>query len=193
MQTWRELEKEFKELVPQMQYIRLDAQWGAVGEYWHLAGGFNRNAEKRFIALAHIAGEKLSKVLSPGIDVADEILAEKNPLYRWYKGIWKISGDFEYSFIAEQKTDKDESAGFIYTGTINDIAEASATFCVELTAEYPERETEKEVNNSRHNLLNATKNTTWKTRLLDAINLRPGAFGFSIDLKKLFSRRKKKQ
>jgi hypothetical protein len=188
MQTWRELEKEFNELIPQMQYMRLDAQWGAAGEYWHLAGGFNRNAEKRFVALAHIAGEKLAKVLTPGIDVANEVLTEINPAYRWYKGIWKISGNFEYGFIAEQKTDKDESAGFIQTGTINNIAEASATFCVELTAKYPENETEKE-----EKLPAATKNSTWRTRLVDAINLKPGAFGFSVDLKKLFSRRKKKQ
>jgi len=126
-----------------MQYIRLDIQWGAAGEYWHLAGGFNKNAEKQFLALASIAGDKLSGILSPGIDVVNEVLSESNPVYRWYKGVWKISGNFEFGFVGEQKTDKDESAGFIYTGTINSIAEASATFCIELRAKYPDKEPKK--------------------------------------------------
>ena len=189
MPTWRELEKEFKELIPQMQYIRLDVQWGAAGEYWRLAGGFNRNAEKRFVALSQMAGDKLSTVLLSGTDVTNKILAERNPAYRWYRGIWKISGNFNYGFVAEQKTDKDESAGFIQTGTINSIAEASATFCVELSAKYSEKETDKP---AKQELANTNKNATWKGRLAEAINLKPGAFGFSIDLKKLFSRHPKK-
>jgi len=142
-----------------MTYTRLDAQWGSAGEYWHLAGSFERNTDKQFKALSSIAGQKLASVLNPEVEVENELLHEPNPAIRWYKGIWKISNNFEYGFIGEQTNNDGTSGGHIYTGTINKIGEAAATFCLELAARYPESEEGKKLqslspemasNNSSH-------------------------------------------
>ena len=143
MLTWRKLESEFKELGKQMVYTRLDVQWGAAGEYWHLAGSFYKNTDKRFTALSSIAGQKLASVLNPSAEVENELLREPDHAIRWYKGIWKISNNFEFGFIGEQTNNDGTSAGHIYTGTINKIADAAATFCLELAARYPESEEKK--------------------------------------------------
>jgi hypothetical protein len=192
MPTWRELENDFNELVPKMQYTRLDVQWGVAGEYWRLAGGFNKNVEKRFIALSQIAGGKLAQVLPPGTNLCDEMRPDHDLSNHWYKGIWKISGNLEHGPICELKNDDGEFAGFIYTGTINSIAEASATFCIELAAKYPDPATEKATVDSEQSLMDIDKDVTWKDRIVEAINLKPGIFGFSIDLKKIFRCKKDK-
>ena len=138
MLSWKELETEFRALCNSLWGARVDGQRGVAGEHWSVAGTSDRNAERRFLALAHVAGEKLLSVLTPGTQAAEEVLREGDPVRRWYKAMWKIGRNFEYGPIGEEKTDTGESAGFNYTVTINNIAEASSVFCLELLAEYPQ-------------------------------------------------------
>ncbi len=186
MPSWKELENEFRALHDRLRYARIDGQWGAAGEYWHMAGTFDRNSERRFLALARVAGEKLATVLAPGSEATDEVLREANPVCRWYKGIWKVGGNFDYGLVGEQKTETGESAGLIYSGTINDIAEASSVFCLELSMIYPEDLGSSAGAAQSHG---EGKKGLW-SRLADSLNLKPGIYGISIDLKKIFSRKK---
>jgi len=167
MITWRKLESEFKELGKQMTYTRLDVQWGAAGEYWRLAGNFDRNTDKRFTALSSIAGQQLASFLDPGVEIENELLREPDHIIRWYKGIWKISQNFEFGFIGEQTHNDGTSAGHIYTGTINKIADAAATFCLELAARYPEAEEDKKITSPSPSLAlqnnNLNQSTVTKT------------------------------
>jgi hypothetical protein len=182
MLSWKELETEFRALRNSFRDARVDGQWGSAGEYWRVAGTSDRNAERRFLALANVAGEKLAGALTPGTQEAEEVLREGDPVRRWYKAIWKIGRNFEYGLIGEQKTDTGESAGFIYTGTINNIAEASSVFCLELLAQYPQdRNSLSEAQESEVKI----KKGLW-SRFYDSLNLKPGIWGISIDLKKLF-------
>jgi hypothetical protein len=68
------------------------------------------------------------------------VLSEPDPVRRWYKGIWKISDNFEYAATAQAIDDNGTVAGHIFTGSINDPAEASSVCCLELAARYPEQD-----------------------------------------------------
>jgi len=134
MKTWHDLEKAFKEMVPSMQGARADGQWGYSGEYWRVAASISKNVRKRFEALASIAGEKLLEQLNLSKEPDKELIAEKDPIARWYKGIWKISNNFESDFPGRDMDDNGNVVGYSYSGRIYDVAEASATFCLELAA-----------------------------------------------------------
>ena len=174
-----------------MASIRLDIQWGAAGEHLRLAGGYNRNLEKRFYALSAITGQKLITLLPRMSGVDEDVLNENDPAHCWFKGIWKISGNFEFGVYGEQKTDEGESAGFIYTGSIPNIADASSVFCLELSSKFPEADEVTPSNNSVSEC-EESEDGDWKKKISEASNLKPGIFGVSIDLKKLFSRKKAK-
>ncbi len=182
MPSWKELETEFKALHDSLLYARVDGQLGAAGEYWRMAGTFDKNSEKRFLALASIAGQKLADVLTPREENVDEVLKEKDPISRWYKGIWKISDNFKLGHILEQKTSTGDSAGFIHTGTIDDIAETSSVLCLELLARYPEdQEAIGEMRESQ-----ARVNRGFSARLSDSLSVKLSFLGISFDLKKFF-------
>lgn len=138
MSSWKELDLRFRELIEPLRFTRVDAQWGSAGEHWHLVGLSNKNAEKRFLALTTMAGNKLLEILKPGSEIADELIKENDPIKRWYKGLQKISKNFNYGFVAEEKTENGEHIGYIYTGSIHNVAEASSVFCLELATHYPE-------------------------------------------------------
>lgn len=142
MPTWKELEAEFREMQETLRFSRLETHWGSSGEYWRLAGSPDSNAKKRFEALAYIAGEKLSETLERSAEGYQEVLSESDSARRWYKGIWKISGNFEYAFPAQELDENGKVVGHIFTGSINRPAEASSVFCLELAAHYPKREPE---------------------------------------------------
>ena len=158
MNTWNELSQQFRELLEPLKSTRLDAQWGSSGEYWRFAGSSNKNAVNRYKALSQIAGKKLEGILTPGNTTHAELLAEKNLSWRWYKAIWKLSGNFDYGFIAEEKNQNGEHLGYIQTGTIHDIADAASVLCLEISSEYPEgNEVEKTDNSGFNKYLNWIK------------------------------------
>jgi hypothetical protein len=140
MQTWHELESKFSELIPAMFGARVDGQWGSAGEFWRVAACHDVNVRKRFEALALIAGQKLLKMLQPGNNPDDELLNETDPVVRWYKGLWKISGNLEYRTPGQELDDDGNVVGHIHSGTIRNVADASATFCLELVARHPEEQ-----------------------------------------------------
>jgi hypothetical protein len=129
MDTWNELSQQFRELIEHLKYTRLDVQWGSSGEYWRFAGNSNKNAVNRYRVLSQIAGKKLEGVLASGNNTHEELLSENVLSWRWYKAIWKLGGNFEYGFIAEEKGQNGEHIGHIQTGSINDIAEAASVLC----------------------------------------------------------------
>jgi hypothetical protein len=143
MPTWNELEIRFSQLAQEMLGARVDGFWRSNEEVWRVAGYSDSNAKKRFEAIALMAGKKLSEVLEAGNDINDEILAENDPIVRWYKGIWKISGNFKRFPTAREEDKNGNVVGYIYGGNILNIVDASATFCLELAAQYPEEHPEE--------------------------------------------------
>lgn len=140
MPTWEELEARFVELQPALRFSRLDVQWGGTaGERWRLAGAQDANARRKFEALARLAGDKLGETLVYEQVDCEEIITEPKPEWRWYKGIWKISGNFEYAFYGRELDDNEELVGIVHAGSIMSPVEASSAFCLELASSYPER------------------------------------------------------
>lgn len=137
--SWCELEQRFRELEPLMQYARIDGQTGAAGEYWRIAGGAERDAERRFIAIAAIASNRLFQDFHDIVITHTDLAQESDPAIRWYKALRDIGGRYEHSHRhLEQRNNDGSSGGFIFIGTINLPAAASATFCLELAARAPQ-------------------------------------------------------
>jgi hypothetical protein len=124
-------------LEPVLKNSRLDIQWGSAGEYWRIAGrSYETSATQRFEALAYMAGEKLRGILVSTSHDPEGIATEVDPIRLWYKGIWKIARIFEYQTPGHELDKDGKIVGTIHCGSINKIADASATFCLELAARY---------------------------------------------------------
>jgi hypothetical protein len=132
--TWYELEQRFKELEPALQFSRIDGQTGAAGEYWRIAGGPRRDFEDRFEALASIASTRLFQDFPGEIEKHDGLASEANPVIRWYKALQCIGNRYGNVRVLEQRNDDGSSGGFIYSGTIDKPAAASATLCLKLAS-----------------------------------------------------------
>ena len=183
MLTWQELDKQFQALSSALASARLDIQWGAAGEHLRVAAYFDAAAKERFRALSMLAGEKLRRCLPADSDIHKLILAEDDPVVRWWKALWHLSKSFEFGFVGFQKTDTGEDTGKIYTGSVRNPTIASATLAIEMLARYGEP---KDVPTSGGN---DTSQSFWR-RVVDAVSLKPGAFGVSVDLKQIFKGKK---
>lgn len=179
MITWQELDAQFKELNDPLGHVRLDIQWGSAGEHLHISGYFDVNNKQRFIALARLAGEKLRTQLEPNSEVNQYILGENDSVLLWYKALWKFSPTFKHGTIAFHKSESGEDLGNIYTGSVPGVYAASATLALNCLSGLGEV-----VKN-----IDIEKLTLWE-KVKESTNLKPGLFGFSLDLKKLFKRRK---
>jgi hypothetical protein len=180
MLTWKELDRQFQDLAPALRHARLDVQWGAAGEHFHVAAYFDVQAKERFVALSRVAGGKLRQCLPADSDVHNEILNELDPVLRWWRALWHLSSSFEYGHMGFQKSESGEDMGAIYSGHVLSPAESSASLALNMLANYGEQAVENASENKRP--------TVW-ARIRESVNLKPGLFGISIDLKKLFSRR----
>lgn len=140
MQTWLDFETRFRALAPALQFVRLDAQWGAAGEYWRIAGGGNSPVIQQFEILAAYAGQQLAKALELAGESTSPLLQVEDPKHRWYRMLKESSPAFGDLSYGEQRNDDGSSAGFIYTGTIHPFAEASANLCLSLHASHPLKE-----------------------------------------------------
>lgn len=140
MLTWQDLEQKFHELEPPLRFARLDAQWGAAGEHWRVAGAPGPLETRRFEAVAALAGGKLRDSLIRTVSGPPELRAEGDPLICWYRGLSQLGGHLKHDFMATQLDDQGRPAGNIFTGTIDRPAEASAVFCLELATRLPEHE-----------------------------------------------------
>ena len=63
MDSWLDIEQRFRLLAPELKHHRLDAQWGAAGEYWRIAGSGSTSATEQFEILSSLAGQLLRRVL----------------------------------------------------------------------------------------------------------------------------------
>lgn len=132
MATWSELETQFRELAPQMQFTRLDYQWGAAGTYYRVAGGAPIASTLRFEALSAIAGEVLAAL--PAGTVNDLVAMRREPQERWYEALRHHSGLFEHGLFGWQTDEAGNHRGNIYSGTIRSPIEASTLLALKLSA-----------------------------------------------------------
>lgn len=135
MQTWLDLESRFNTLAPSAKYLRIDYQWGAAGEYWHVTGMPN-NTIAHFNGLAQIAGDFLKQTV-PNTALTQSVMNEPHSQRLWLRAMREWSSFFQHLHYAQQVGDNGEDMGFIYTGQIPHAAEASANFCLHLQATYP--------------------------------------------------------
>jgi len=137
MESWLEFESRFRALAPALQFTRLDAQWGAAGEYWRIAGAANSPVAQQFEILASIAGQQLAKALVLAGETDSPLLQVADAKHRWYRLLKESSPAFGNLSYGEQRNEDGSSAGFIYTGTLHPFAEASANLCLSLHASHP--------------------------------------------------------
>lgn len=137
MKSWLELEARFRALEPKLHDARLSAQWGAAGEHWHISGMVNPMDRQEFELLCAVGGKWIEKVCSKKNDSDRELIEIQNPRNRWYTLLKNSSPLFHPDFVGEQKNNDGSSAGFIYSGTINSMAAASANLCLSLHVSHP--------------------------------------------------------
>ena len=183
MLSWRELDKEFQALSGALSSARIDVQWGAAGEHLRIAAYFDVQAKQRFVSLSRLAGEKLRASLPADSEIHQALLAEPDPVLRWWRALWQISPAFEYGPVAFQKSDSRKDGQAIYTGSVKSPAQSSCNLALDLLARYGEP------------AQTATASADpiskgWWERFTESVSLKPGAFGVSLDLKMLFTRKK---
>lgn len=107
------------------------------GEYWSIAGGGSNPTTQEYELLASVGGELLGKVLKKKNEADKALLQITDPKLRWYNALKIMSPMFGHSFYAEHIKEDGGSAGFIFTGTVNNFAEASANLCLSFQASHP--------------------------------------------------------
>ncbi len=130
MRNWKELDGEFRALAADLQFSRLDLQWGAAGVYARLAGSCSPAARERFETLAAIAGRQLRR--HPAFEDQPEIVGAPNDFAAWAFALKVFGRAFKPGDVGQQTTEAGEPAGFIYTGTVEQPAQSSANLCLEL-------------------------------------------------------------
>jgi hypothetical protein len=130
--AWEELKTDFDSLAGSLRFHRIDYQWGAAGEYVNLTGGRVTSATRRFEVLAAIAGAKLADY--PADLLNPDVLRTEDPRLRWYHALRHHSGAFEHGPFGYQTDDAGNHTGNIFTGSLNQPAEASATLALHFSA-----------------------------------------------------------
>src|SRR5690606_6001456 len=113
---------------------RIDISWGAAGTHFQLTGGYASHLRSRFESLCIIAGNRLLSS-SARLTLSDEIMSEIDPLFRWYRCLWKLSNNFRHTFCGVQQTGNGEDDGLIFGGTVNYPTGASAALCIRFLAD----------------------------------------------------------
>jgi len=129
MRSWTDLEAAFRALPTGGFEPRLDHHSGAAGEHWRLAAG-SPGATTRFEALARIAGTKLLSL--PAASDWPNIVAEQEPVHRWYLALRQLSSSYRVDGYGIQKGEQGQDAGVIWLGRIDRVFEASAVLCLKL-------------------------------------------------------------
>ena len=137
MNSWLELEQRFRALAPALRHYRIDAQWGAAGDYWRIAGSASNPATTEYEILSTLAGQMLQRVLSQKVESEKALISIEDPKIRWYTALKLLSPSFGNNLYAEQVKEDGSSGGFIFTGTISSIGEASANLCLAFHASHP--------------------------------------------------------
>jgi hypothetical protein len=124
-------------MAPALRGCRLDAQWGAAGEYWRIAGFTDAIGRQEYELLCGVGGTFLEQVYSSNVEGERVLLEERDPKVRWYRLLKATSPAFGDLSYGEQLHEDGTSAGFIFTGSLDRIAEASANTCLALHASHP--------------------------------------------------------
>lgn len=135
MQTWLDLEKRFRLLIPELKDTRLDEQTGDDGEYWRLAGGYTPSSRNEFELLSTLAGNLLREI---GRNKAElrEIINQHDSKICWYRALKKFSDAYKHKFYAVKKDKEGNDAGIIFTGSIFNVPENSANVCLYMELHY---------------------------------------------------------
>jgi hypothetical protein len=136
MKTWLDIEARFRVLAPGLKSCRLDAQWGAAGEYWHVAGGADPVVRQEFELLCGVAGQLLEKVYSAKSPDQAVLLDIPNPKVRWYS-LLKQFANFQNLIYGEQRHPDGSSAGIIYSASLPSFVESCANLCLALQTQHP--------------------------------------------------------
>jgi len=135
--SWLELEQRFRNLAPSLQHSRLDAQWGAAGEYRRLAGTGLTPATHEYEILSTIAGQLLEKVLRPTEEGEKALLGIGDARTRWYNLLKSQSPFFGDRSYGQQFHEDGSPARVIFTGSLSTPADAAATLCLSLHTSHP--------------------------------------------------------
>lgn len=133
--TWSDLGAKFKELEDDLPFTRVEAHWGGSdGEVWELAGMLERGPKQRFETLARIAGNKLRGDLGTNPEIPREVMAEHDPVIRWYKAVWKMLGGLRFDYRDQANT----TGAPTTAGKIKGIIKASYTACAMIQRDFGE-------------------------------------------------------
>jgi hypothetical protein len=131
MSSWQDLEQQFRDLESTMQHSRLDRHWDEATEQWRLAGGADPLVERRFAALAALAGKLLTQANPSAVPA--EVAEETDPARRWYGALWHLGGPHEPPLVG-QLTRDGQPEGYIFVGSIDRPAHASSVLALRLQA-----------------------------------------------------------
>ena len=137
MRTWLELEERFRRLNESLSFLRLDYQWGSAGEYWRLAGMQRTLEVREFVTLCEIAGRALVRSIAEDAALYETLMTERTFAEKWYRALKELSGEFRTHIIGDQKNEKGQSLGHIYSGTLDHPVKSSVNLCLYLEANYP--------------------------------------------------------
>lgn len=141
MRSWLDFERRFREISEPLRGLRLDFQWGAAGEHWRLAGMGREPKVRQFEGCAILAGQLLERCFDDSTHIGRLILSETIYTERWYRAIKELSGEFDQNLFAIQQDKDGNNAGYIYSGSIQNVVEVAANVCLHLQASYPLEET----------------------------------------------------
>lgn len=137
MKSWLDLEERFRRIADPLQYLRIDFQWGAAGEYWRLCGMPYSSLYSQFDALAELASLSLEECVTVYPELISIINAETVKKNRWYRALKVLSSEFKFENYGCQIDENGNEAGHIYLGRILNIGNASANLCLLLHSRYP--------------------------------------------------------
>ena len=159
MKSWLEFEERFRRISVSLQYLSIDFQWGAAGEYWRLCGMPSNALCRQFEALAELSGLALLESAKTHVELLPMVAKEREAKYVWYRALKELTNDFKFDFYGTQHQEDGSYAGTIFSGSISNIGEASANLCLLLHARYPlpiqeKQMTEIKISNSTIGILN---------------------------------------
>lgn len=154
MKSWLEFEERFRRIAPSLQYQRIDFQWGTDGEYWRLCGGATSTAARQFSGLAELSGLALIEAAKIYRELVAIVSQDNKPEHVWYRALKELSGEFKMGLFGNYTDEDGNSKGHICTGSIENICEVSANFCLMLHGKHPSPN--KEPSMSEINITNST-------------------------------------
>ena len=174
MKTWLEFEDRFCRIAGPLQYLRIDFQWGAAGEYWHLCGMPVSALDRQFDVLAELAGLALLETAKSNRELLPLVEKEKEAKHIWYRALKELAQEFKFGSCGTAHEEDGTYAGTICTGSISNIGEASANLCLWLHGRYPlpvkeKQVTEINISNSTIGILN-----TGQMKNIETININIG-------------------